>query len=189
MKMDSNWLRKLTQDTSSKFKVLFSKAKMGEKPYKNKGLGSCRSSAERSGFTLMELMLAAAVLIIAISGLVAAFIGCYVLNETAKNLTLATMGAQEKLEEIRNHNFGKIYSDYNGTTFDVTGIDAEGRVDVDNADADLLKIAVTICWRQVGGRIVGEDLNLDGDLDAGEDSNGNGQLDSPAQIVTLMARK
>lgn len=100
------------------------------------------------------------------------------------------MGAQERLEEIRNHNFYRIYSDYDNTTFEVTGIEeAKGRVDVDNTDPDLLKITVTICWKQVGGRIIGEDLNLDGDLDTGEDSNGNEQLDSPVQIVTLMAKR
>ncbi len=138
----------------------------------------------------MELMLAAAVLIVAISGLIAAFIGCFVLNETARNLTFATMGAQEKLEEIRNYNFYKIYSDYDDTTFEVTGIEeTKGRVDVDNTNPDLLEITVTICWKQVGGRIIGEDLDLDGDLDTGEDSNGNGQLDSPVQIVTLMAKR
>lgn len=142
------------------------------------------------GFTLLELMLAAAVLIVAISGLVAAFVGCYALNETARNLTFATMGAQQKLEEIREHNFYNIYSDYNGTTFGVTGIaEAKGRVDIDNTNPDLLKITVTVCWKQVGGRIIGEDLNLDGDLDAGEDSNGNGRLDSPVQIITLMAKR
>jgi hypothetical protein len=58
------------------------------------------------------------------------------------------MGAQEKLEEIRNHNFYKIYQDYyNGSTFGVTGIaEAKGRVDVDNTNPDLLEITVTICW-------------------------------------------
>lgn len=100
------------------------------------------------------------------------------------------MGAQEKLEEIRNHNFHKIYLDYDDTTFGVAGIEeAEGRVDVDNTNPDLLEITVTVCWKQVGGRVIGEDLNLDGDLDTGEDSNGNGQLDSPVQIITLMAKR
>jgi Tfp pilus assembly protein PilV len=143
-----------------------------------------------TGFTLLELMLAAGVLIVAISGLIAAFIGCYCLNETARNLTFATMGAQEKLEEIRNHNFYKIYQDYyNGSTFGVTGIaEAKGRVDVDNTNPDLLEITVTICWKQVGGRIIGEARDVGGNLVI-EDIDGDGKIESPVQLVTLMTKR
>lgn len=144
------------------------------------------------GFTLMELMIAAAVLIAVLVGLLAAFIGCFALNETSRNLTIAINGCQRKLEEIHDESFGQIFASYDGATFEVAGLrdaDSEGVVEVDNTDPDLLVISVTVCWRQKGGRIFGEDSDLDGVLDAGEDDNGNGQLDSPAQLVTLMARR
>ena len=51
------------------------------------------------------------------------------------------------------------------------------------------QITITVCWRQSRGKIIGEDTDLDGQLDVGEDTNINGILDSVAQIVTKIARK
>lgn len=61
-------------------------------------------NTNNSGFTLLELMIGAAVLIIALVGLIAAYIGCFALNESAKNLTIATNHAQCVMEEIRDRN-------------------------------------------------------------------------------------
>lgn len=168
----------------------------------------------KSGFTLLELMIGATVLIVALVGLIAAYIGCFTLNEGARNLTIAINGAQEKLEEIRNHNFDTMVGDYSpggsdGNTFTIdptNWLTAENQTAViyilnpqtdvilntsptANPGLDLYKITITICWRQKGGRIFGEDGNLDGVFDAGEDINGNDRLDSPAQLVTLMAKR
>ncbi len=48
----------------------------------------------------------------------------------------------------------------------------------------LAQITVSYCWRQKNGLFVGEDVDLDGNLDPGEDTNGNGIIDSPVQLVT-----
>ncbi len=149
-----------------------------------------------NGFTLIELMLAAAVLIVVVVGLLATYVGCFTINETAKNLTLAINAAQQTLEEIRDYNFYSIYDDYNNTTFEASGIpnsDGEGSVKINDSNPDLLKVTISVCWRQRGGRIIGEDngrgggIALNGRLDGTEDVNGNGIIDSPASIVTLMA--
>ena len=149
-------------------------------------------------FTLLELMIAAAVLIVALLGLLGVFTGCFGLNETAKNLTIAINGAQEKMEEIRNADFGTIIANYNGP-FNISGLDGIGRVDatyVAGTNNSLIDIRVVICWRQGRNRIIGEDdgtgaggIALDGVLNGNEDVNGNNMLDSPAQIVTLMAER
>ena len=124
-------------------------------------------------------------------------------------------GAQQKLEEIRNHNFNTMVGDYSpggseGNTFTIdpanwlaagdqsaviyilnpqTGVILNTSPSA-NPGLDLYEIRVTICWRQKGNRIIGEDANLDGVWDqASEDANGNGQLDSPAQIVTLISER
>lgn len=60
------------------------------------------------GFTLSELMLAAAILLIAISGLLVAFIGCILLNESNNNLVIAVDDAQYVLEQIRNSAYSEI---------------------------------------------------------------------------------
>ncbi len=150
------------------------------------------------GFTLVELMIAVAILAIILLGLLAVFTSCFKLNETSRNLTVAINGAQKKIEEIRNSTFSSVYSIYNGAAFEVDGLDnsdSEGSIMVDNTNPALLEVTVTVCWRQKGGRIIGEDngggggIALDGKLNGTEDTNVNNILDSPAQIVTLMTRR
>jgi prepilin-type N-terminal cleavage/methylation domain-containing protein len=58
----------------------------------------------KSGFTLLELMIGVAVLVIALVGLIAAYIGCFTLNNSARNLTIAINDAQCVAEEIRDVN-------------------------------------------------------------------------------------
>lgn len=151
---------------------------------------------KRQGFTLLELMLGATILVVALVGLLATYLGSFDINETAKNLTLAINAAQQKLEELRDYNFYKIYEDYNNTTFEVSGIssqDAEGSAIVDNSDPDLLKITISVCWRQRGNRIIGEDngkgggVALNGRIDGLEDVDADGVIDSPVYVVTLLS--
>ena len=144
---------------------------------------------DNSGLTLLELMIAAAVSVIAISGLLATFVGLLSLNENSRKLTLAAIAAQDKIEEIRNSDFTTLYTTYNGTRFDPAEFpssEAEANVYIDNADPDLLEVYVTVSWRERSNRIIGEDINLNGVFDAGEDVNGDNRLTSPAEIVTLM---
>lgn len=144
------------------------------------------------GFTLIEVMIATAILVTVLCGILATYIACFELISTSKNLTLAINSAQRKIEEIRNYSFSGISTDYNWTTFTVDEITLEnsrGIVYVDNSNPDLLEITISVCWRQRGNRIIGEDLDLDGILDAGEDSNANGIIDSPVQLVTLITQR
>ncbi len=163
----------------------------------------------KTGFTLAELMVASLVLVTILVGLLASFVTCLDLNETSRNLTTALDAAQQKLAEIREHSFGDACSYYNGRSVDDDGnpddVDdmppGESRrivyVYVDpgvnscstyncTCDYDVLRIVISVCWRQKSGRIIGEDKDLDGVLDLGEDKNGNNQIDSPAQIVTFL---
>lgn len=141
------------------------------------------------GFTLPELLLSAAILALVLCGILATYISCFELISTSENLTLAVNAAQRKIEEIRDYSFSQIYADYNNHTFTVDEIapgNSKGIVYIDNSTADLLKVTISVCWRQRGSRIIGEDLDLDGSLDSGEDLNGNNMIDSPAKIVTLI---
>ncbi len=54
------------------------------------------------GFTLSELLLAAAILAFVLSGLLLLFINCIILNEANRNLSVATSHAQYIMEEIKN---------------------------------------------------------------------------------------
>jgi hypothetical protein len=58
--------------------------------------------------------------------------------------------------------------------------------DYDNdgvGETDLLELTVSVCWKQKG-RVIGEDKDLDGVLDSGEDANGNGMIDSSVELKT-----
>ena len=55
----------------------------------------------------------------------------------------------------------------------------------DDVLTDLLQIEVVVCFR-AGRRIVGEDQNLNGVLDSGEDTNSDGKLSSPVSLQTLI---
>ena len=136
----------------------------------------------------MELMLAMLVLVTALVSISVAYVGCFELNETSKNITLFINAAQKHMEAIRNTAFSAIYTTYNGTTFNPGYLagNSMGSVIVDNSDTALLNVTVSVCWRQKSGRIIGEDTNLNGQLDAGED-DGDGIIDSPVQLVTLIA--
>jgi len=63
-----------------------------------------------------------------------------------------------------------------------------GVVYVDDTNPELLEVTVSVCWQQVL-RVIGEDKNLNGVLDAGEDTNGNGKIDSSVQLVTRIVNK
>ncbi|MBU4346542.1 MAG: prepilin-type N-terminal cleavage/methylation domain-containing protein [Candidatus Omnitrophica bacterium] len=144
----------------------------------------------RRGFTLPELLLAAAILVFVMCGILATYISCFELISTSKNLTLAINAAQRQIEEIYDYNFSQIHADYDNQTFTVDEIsagDSRGIIYVDDSNPDLLEVTISVCWRQRGNRIIGEDLDLDGVLDPGEDFLvANNRIDSPAQLVTLI---
>lgn len=160
----------------------------------------------KSGFTLAELMVASLVLVTILVGLLASFVTCLDLNETSRNLTTALDAAQQKLAEIKDYSFSLACSDYSDankykffTLTDMPAGESKGVVYpyVDSGlnsctvyncscDYDVLRVVISVCWRQKSGRVIGEDKDLDGVLDIGEDKNGNNQIDSPAQIVTFL---
>lgn len=156
--------------------------------------------SSNKGFTLLELMLAVAILLIALGGFLFAYITCIALSLTAKNTTVALSGANAKIEEIKNSQFDILVANYSpggtpGNSFLINNwlnaIDQRGTVEIvaANSSLTLYEVRVTVSWREKGGRILGEDKDLDSVLDSGEDTNGNNQLDSPVKIVTLISRR
>jgi len=151
-----------------------------------------RFKKNRNGFTLLELMIAVGVLIVALAGLLGVFAHLISLNENSSKLTLAVAACQAKLEEIRNSTFSNIYTTYNGASFNPQGFassEAKGAISINNSNPILLQVFVSVSWRTRSNRVIGEDRNLNGSRDAGEDLNANLRLDSPGQLATLMAQR
>ena len=142
------------------------------------------NSAE--GFSLTELMIAAAVFLLVIAGVLISYIACLELAEVSKNSSLAVYAAKSKIEEMKNTPFSQILAAYNNTTFTTANLNGIGVCYVDDSNPDLLHVSVVFCWKQPNGRVLGEDKDLDGQLDVGEDMNSNGRLDSIVQIETYI---
>jgi len=59
----------------------------------------------------------------------------------------------------------------------------------DTANSELLDVTVSVCWRQ-GNKVIGEDTNLNGVLDVGEDTIiANNIIDSTVELVTQVANR
>jgi prepilin-type N-terminal cleavage/methylation domain-containing protein len=116
----------------------------------------------KRGFTLWELLLAAAILAFVITSLLGFFVGCIFLNESSRNLTIATNHAQFVLEELKNTNFANIQS----TTWDNALIVARGlpplaseNIAVNVSGVEPLLVTVTVNWQERGLRQ--RSINLD----------------------------
>lgn len=156
-------------------------------------------SLPSNAFTLMELMIAALILALVLVGLLASYISCMQLTEITRNISIAVNVVQAKAEEIKkqselplteDHDYETLKTDYNGASFTTPRLNGIGVSYVDDANPKLVKITVSLSWRQSRGMVIGEDKNLNGQWDSGEDTLiANNTLDSPAEIVTYIAKR
>ncbi len=126
-------------------------------------------SATENGFTLAELLVSAAILGIVITGIMVSYIRCMELNEVSQNKSLALKAARSRLELIKVTPFANLVATYNAVAFNVTGFNGKGVSYVTVVDAKNLRIRVSVSWKQKNNRVFGEDANLNGVLNAGED--------------------
>ena len=148
---------------------------------------------------------------VAITAILGAYLGQGILNEHARDLSLAIQDANRVMEQIRQQNSA---CGAGTPSFDPTGFAdweawlasaAGGGKSLPNAATDELVVAtcqnrlgtapcaigadnpirvtVAICWRQ-RGRTLGE-CTTAGAL-AASDTNGNGLIESPAMLTTLV---
>lgn len=120
----------------------------------------------KKGFTLAELLLAAAVLVLTLAGLLALFISCAMLNDASRNATTAISHARVVLEDIRNAGFTGLETRINGggtngwdftaaqlqTAYSVTPLTNETVATAVTQAGDPVYVSVTINWRDRGNR-------------------------------------
>ena len=149
-----------------------------------------------TGFTLVEVLLCMALLLGLFLGGMNVYVYCFELQETSRNTNNALNDVRSKLEDIRNADFGSIVGTYNGKIYDLSKVNGIviGKMKTEAAyvtgsNNNLIDIRVVACWRQKGGRIIGEG-KIDG---LGNfflsDLNGNGKIDSPVELVTAVSKK
>ena len=147
-------------------------------------------------FTLVELLIVVWILVVVIVGMMRIFIYANITPQLAANKTQAVSEAQDKIEEIRNSNYGNITTAYAdggtpGNTFTLSQINGIGTIYINSSNPKLLEIKAVVCWQDRYGRIIGEDINLNGQLDAGEDVAGGvtDEIDSMVNLTTFLAEK
>ncbi len=138
------------------------------------------------GFSLSELMIATLIFTLAFAGTIIVFFRCIELSELARNSSAAVNASRSLLASIENTPFANISATYNNTTFTAAGVNGRGVTYVTGLDADLLRVTTVFCWQEKNGRVMGEDTNINGALNAGEDANTNGVLDSPVEMTTYI---
>lgn len=154
----------------------------------------------KRAFTLLELLVAIAIAVVVFGSLLSLANYSLDLEDTNRNLSAAFNDARDKVEEIRNTGFDSIIATFNNQVFNPAGFtagEARGRVGaaiVTGSSNNLIDVRVAVCWRQRGGRIIGEDNGngggtaLDGQLNGAEDADGDGLIDSPCVISTSIRR-
>jgi Tfp pilus assembly protein PilV len=107
----------------------------------------------------VEVLLSVGILAVVIVGLLQLFVYCSTLAEAAGNTTLAINEAQNKMEEIRNHDFSAIAIDYAssgtpGDTFTLTGLNGTGTITTSQVggSSELLQIQIDVAWQNKNGR-------------------------------------
>lgn len=151
----------------------------------------------QNGFTLVELLVSIVILVLVLVVLLQLYLFWFNINETAASYFYAASETQEKLEEIRNrgfYDFDSIVVDYGlggspGNIFNLRHGNATGVIYINNTNPELLEIEIVTSLLATAGRVVGEDTDLDGILDAGEDLNGNGKFDSPVTLKSFLTKR
>src|SRR3989338_319004 len=145
-----------------------------------------RKSQTQKGFTLVELLISSAILMIAIVGILVSYLRCLELAEIAKNKTTAMNAVKSRMEQIKNTDFANVMANYNSVTFTTPGLNGMGGSYVTTTiiNPDVLEVTISFSLKQTNTHLIGEDTNLNGVVNGGEDKNGNGILDSPVQLVS-----
>ncbi len=115
-------------------------------------------------FTLSELLLAAAILVLVLAGLLLLFLNCLILNEANRNLTVATSHAQYIMEQIKDTDFAEVETNINAGNWDLDATEIGSSPynftalngEVINASVtqsgNPLGVSVTVQWNERGQR-------------------------------------
>ena len=149
----------------------------------------------RQGFTLVEVIIALAILAVSLCGLLLTFINMFVLTDLVRDASSATNAVLAKTEEIKNLPFANLSTAAGAFNLTAYGFpnstSSKGFVEVTqnfNGYALALTEVRVMASYLSRNRTIGEDRNFNGVLDAGEDANNNTRMDSPIEVVTLFSK-
>lgn len=99
----------------------------------------------KRGFTLAELMIAAAILTVAIAGLLSLFVTCQLLNESNNDTVRAVNDAQYVLEQIKSLTYSGI-STYTAPV--MTNLPNENITLTRSIGAAIAEVTVNVSWKE-----------------------------------------
>lgn len=146
------------------------------------------------GLTLVEVLMALFIVVVAISALVYIYPGILKGARLDAQSLKAWEAAKQEMELLKGDFKARLDDTalaqprtFNTTVANMTGFYYVARMLDSNSTQlnDLLRLEVLVCFKS-GARIVGEDTNLNGVFTPGEDANGNGRIDSTVDLVTLL---
>jgi prepilin-type N-terminal cleavage/methylation domain-containing protein len=147
------------------------------------------------GLTLIEVLIATVVLVVALLSTLGLLSHSLSLPQGNKDSTIALHEAEAMMEQICADDYLTIrqrYATVAQTPFTIANLTGMGTVyanELPGAINGLMRVKVVVCYRHKN-RIIGEDADLDGILDTGEDTIlTNGELDSPCQLETVIVNK
>jgi prepilin-type N-terminal cleavage/methylation domain-containing protein len=109
-------------------------------------------NALNKGFTLLEVLVALGILVIAITGLLYAFINCILLNESNGNLVKAANDAQYVLEQIKGEDYSDIddfVTNFNTSQFSNLNNEQVAFSEA-NIGTDIADITLNVTWTERG---------------------------------------
>jgi prepilin-type N-terminal cleavage/methylation domain-containing protein len=105
-------------------------------------------------FSLIELMVAVAILAVALTGALLTYVNCMLLNESSRNMVIAACDAQHVLEELRALNYGSI-SGYTAPVF--SNLNNETVTLTSTVGSSVATVNVDISWQE---RQVSKNLSI-----------------------------
>ena len=160
-----------------------------------------RALARGAGFTLVEVLVSAFIMSITLAAILGGFLGNMHLTNVATSKVAMQTQLDRFVEGLRQQPFatltGRVRSQHRSSDDDAgfvlpTGYQGELLVEyklVTYGSVNAVEVTMDPIWREGQNRMIGEDANLNGVLNAGEDRNGNGRLDSPSQITIRIAQR
>ena len=108
----------------------------------------------QNGFSLLELMVAAAILAMAIFGIFLAFSTGFQGMADARDITVATNYAREEMENLKNISFGSLSNTDSPESFTIpnqTKFSGTKNIEDSNGNTDLKKVTTTVSWNDRNG--------------------------------------
>lgn len=145
-------------------------------------------------FSLIEVVVVMAILVLFSSAMLQLYVSLDETTHISTGKLSAVRAADIIISEMKTLNNSEIVSNYSsggtpGEMIQLSELNGYAQIDIDSSNMDLIDVKIYLHWKDRFGRLFGEDADLDGVLDIGEDLNGNGILDSVFKAGSLIAQK